>query len=87
MTKDATTSEAGALRVKRRHSAHLLGCPGVVGVGVEKSAEGGFVLAIHLSTDTPEVRQCLPERIEGYPVKIIASGPYRKLTTTRHSSR
>jgi len=65
--------------VKRRYAAHLLKQPGVSGVGVEKDAAGAYVLAIHLDSDDPEVRNSLPDEIEGHRIKYVYSGPFRKL--------
>jgi hypothetical protein len=64
--------------IKRRHSATLLALPGVSGVGVEKDDNGDFVLAVHVNSDEPAVRQLVPDQIEGCPVKRIVTGPYRK---------
>lgn len=68
--------------VKRRHSPHLLSVPGVSGVGIEKDDAGEYVLAVHLDTDNPEARKRLPDAIEGYRVKYIQSGPFRKLSAS-----
>lgn len=75
-------SEEEIREVKRRHSAELLGQPGVCGVGVEKDAAGNFVLAVHLSADDAEVRKRLPSEIEGYRIKFVVSGPFEKLAGT-----
>jgi len=64
--------------VKRRHSLELLSQPGVWGVGVEKDDAGQYVLTVRLDTNDPEVRRRLPDRIDGYPVKLVQSGPFRK---------
>ncbi len=66
--------------VKRRHSPNLLRQAGVCGVGVEKDEAGNYVIALHLDTDDPEVRARLPQQIEGYNVKFLFSGPFRKLS-------
>jgi hypothetical protein len=76
-------SEAKAMRVKQRHSAKLLRQPGVSGVSVEKGDDGGFVLAIHIDRDDPEIRKNLPRRLDDCPVKIVSSGPFRKLSPTK----
>lgn len=75
-------TEEEAREVKRRHSANLLREPGVCGVGVERDERGNYCIALHLDTDDPEVRERLPKEIEGYPVKFIRSGPFRKLSAT-----
>ena len=71
-------SEEEARAVKQRHSPAILHQPGVCGVGVEKDEAGNYVISIHLDTDDPAVRARLPGQIEGYPVKPIFSGPFRK---------
>ncbi len=69
---------ASAAEVKSRHEARLLGMPGVVGVGLGTS-DGGPVIRVYVSKDTPRVRKALPESLEDVPVEIIVSGPIRAL--------
>jgi hypothetical protein len=71
-------SEEEARLVKQRYSSKHLGRDGICGVGVEKDEAGNYVISIHLDTDDPAVRARLPGQIEGYPVKPIFSGPFRK---------
>lgn len=73
--------------VKRRHSAELLKRRGVCGVGVEKGESGEYVIALHLDTDDPEVKAQLPTEIEGHPVKLIRSGPFRKFPQDKKKSQ
>ena len=77
--EDTIATEQEIREVKRRHSARLLGQPGVSGVGIEKDGTGEYVLAVHLDSDNPEVGKDLPAEIEGVPVKYVRSGPFRKL--------
>jgi hypothetical protein len=72
-------SEKELNAIKDRHSMRLLNLPGVIGVGVEQDETGRYVLAIHVTTDDPDVLARLPEQIEGYPVKIERTEAYRKL--------
>jgi len=72
-------SEEELKAVKRRHSQRLLGLPGVCGVGIEKDASGDYVLAVHLDSENPDAGQKVPDTIEGYRVKRVRSGPFRKL--------
>lgn len=74
----ATEEEVRA--VKRRHSPQLLRQPGVCGVGVEKDEAGNYVITVHLDTDDPQVRARLPQQIEGFNVKFLFSGPFRKFS-------
>jgi hypothetical protein len=68
--------------VKRRYAKQLLSQPGVSGVGIEKADSGDYVLAVHLNTDDPQVRKKLPDEIEGYRIRYVYSGPFRKLPVT-----
>ena len=71
-------SEQGINEVKERHRRALFNFPGVVGVGVEQDDTGEFVLTLHVKNDDPEILDQLPREVEGYRVKIIHSGTYRK---------
>jgi hypothetical protein len=72
------TTEDQVHAIKSRHSAELLSLPGVSGVGVAKGKTGELVIAIHLDTEGPNREALLPKQIEGVPVEIIHSGPFRK---------
>ena len=74
-------SEQEARDIKRKHSAQLLGQPGVCGVGVERDDAGRYVITIHLKTNDPNVSGRLPTEIDGCPVKLVHSGPFHKLTS------
>jgi hypothetical protein len=73
-------SEEQAREIKNRHSFRLLQQPGVAGVGVERDAVGDYHISIHLDSDDPAVQAGLPTEIEGCPVRLIYSGPFRKLS-------
>ena len=73
------TSEKKAEEVNDKYGMQLLDLPGVVLVAVEEDKRGEFVLAVHIESDDSEVRSNLPDEIEGCPVKVVHSGPYRKL--------
>jgi hypothetical protein len=72
----ATREEVAA--VKSKYSAELRKLKGVSGVGVEKDDSGGYVLAVHVNAE--EGGEQIPEVVEGCPVKIIRSGPFRKFS-------
>lgn len=72
------TTEDKIREIKSRHSAELLSLPGVSGVGVAKGKSGNLVIALHLDTENPEREALLPKEIEGVPVEIVHSGPFRK---------
>jgi hypothetical protein len=73
-------TEQQAQDVKSRHSSELLTMPGVSGVGVEKDQDGQFFIALYLDSDDPGIQQQLPKDLEGFPVKLIRSGPFRPFT-------
>ena len=70
-------TEAEAHDIKRRHSVELMRHPGVCGVGVEKDQRGNFVLRLHVTSESPDVETNLPKEIDGLPVLITRSGPFR----------
>lgn len=65
--------------VKRRHSADLLRREGVSGFGIERDGDGREILVLHVSSTDPNVVSRLPAELDGYPVRIVSSGPFRKL--------
>ena len=71
--------------VKRRHSARLLNQPGICGVGVEKDEAGQYILTLHIDANALEAGKQLPDQIEGCPVKVVQSGPFRKLPAANQS--
>lgn len=73
-------SEEQAREVKNRHSMELLKIPGVCGVGVQKSAENDFYIALHVESDDPRIVGQLPKQLEGLRVETIVSGPFKKLS-------
>jgi hypothetical protein len=71
-------TEAAVRKLKEAHSAALLRQRGVCGVGVEKDSAGGFVLTVHLSEDSPAVRESVRSQVGAAPVKLVVSGPFQK---------
>jgi hypothetical protein len=69
--------------VKRRHSADLLRRAGVCGVDIDHDSDGFPVIAVHLETDDPDLREQLPTELEGHPVKFVHTGPIRKQAAKR----
>ena len=73
-------TEKEARDVKDRHSAELLRLPGVSGVGVQKSSDGDFYIALHVDSGDSKIADQLPKQLEGVAVQTIASGPFKKLS-------
>lgn len=63
--------------VKRRYSAQLLAREEVSGLSVERDSTGEEMLVLHVSTNEPQRLHTLPSILDGYPVRIAHSGPYR----------
>ena len=45
-----------------------------------KGKDGGLVIALHLNTDDAEIISRLPKEVEGHPVEMVQSGPFKKLS-------
>jgi len=73
-------THAAAQAVKRRHADRLMGMPGVIGVGVQRQA-GEYVLAVHLAAGATEAARSIPQELDGCPVRIVRSEPFRKQDT------
>ena len=69
--------------VKRRHAADLLRRTGVCGVDIDRDSDGCLVIAVHLDSDDPDLRQQLPTELEGHPLKFVHTGPIRKQSARR----
>lgn len=75
----ATEQEARA--AKQKHSLALLKRPGVCGVGVEKDETGDYIIVLHLDRDDANLREQLPQDLEGVKVKLLRSGPFKRLSS------
>jgi hypothetical protein len=62
--------------LKKRHSARLLSEPGVSGVGIEKDQAGEYFLTVHV--DDAATAQKMPRQLDGKPIKVVKSGPFKK---------
>jgi hypothetical protein len=47
-------------------------------VGVEKDEAGRFALAVHVDAGDAAAGAGLPGEIEGCPVRVVRSGPFRR---------
>lgn len=61
-----------AAQVKRRHEAELLRIAGVRGVAL-----GRDCVVVYVERDTAAIRTMVPRTLEGVPVEMVVSGPYR----------
>jgi hypothetical protein len=70
-------TEAEALRIKDAFSEQHLGRDGVCAVGVGQDQDGAPVLVVHLDAERTEAPSGVPAVIEGLPVRIERTGPFR----------
>jgi hypothetical protein len=63
--------------LKQKHARELMSRPGVSGVGVEKDSAGKLRLTVHLDANHPEIRDDLPDELEGHAIHYLWSGPFK----------
>jgi len=56
--------------------AELRGLPGLTMIGIGE-CEGAPCLRVHVVAATGEIREKVPERLGGWPVELLESGPIR----------
>lgn len=62
--------------VKAAHEAAWMELPGVTGVGIGL-CEGAECIRVFLTEASEEVREAIPDRVEGYPVDLEITGSFR----------
>jgi len=60
--------------VKKKYAANLLAMPGVVSVGIGRTADGQNAIIVGLDRWRPKTIRKLPKRLEGYPVRVDIIG-------------
>ncbi len=65
--------------VLKRHSDELMGVPSVVGVAEGKS-QGRPCIKVFVTGEPNQLLRKIPERIEGFLVRIEESGEFRAFT-------
>lgn len=69
--------------VLQEHSVDLMSIPGVVGVG-QGLCDNQPCIKVFVVKKTPELEDKIPEKLEGYTVKIEETGIIRALPENRH---
>lgn len=62
--------------VQERHTADWVRLPGVVGTGIGR-CEGEPCIKVFATRMTEEIRHEIPDEVEGYPVRVEVTGPFR----------
>jgi hypothetical protein len=78
LRQDATEWDA-TRQVKERHVGWLMRLPSVVAVGLGHASETSDEVAIVVFLDGPRVPAGLPRTLDGVPVRVVESGPIRRL--------
>ena len=71
-------TQAEAMRIKDAFSTQHLGRNGVSAVGIGQDDGGAPVLVVHLDASLKDTATSVPEAVEGLPVRVEWTGPYRK---------
>lgn len=66
---------ASIIEVKSKHESRLLSLPGVISVGIGRTADGRTVIIIGVEDKASAESQSLPKQLEGYPVRVDVIGP------------
>jgi hypothetical protein len=78
--EDATTTPSRPLAaVLERHTPELMSIPGVVATAESRLDDGSPCILVLVVRLTPELREKLPRRLEGWPVRVEESGEIRAL--------
>ena len=62
---------------KARHVEALMATPGVISVGIGRDEQGAEIIIVGLDRDSAELRQQLPEKLDGYEVRVEVVGRIR----------
>lgn len=75
-TRTQVQPTSGIHETKAAHTESLMAIPGVVGVAIGES-DGTPCIRVYLERDTEDVRQRVPTELDGHPVEIVVTGPFR----------
>jgi hypothetical protein len=73
------TPSASLTEVLARHTPELMKMPGVVGTAESRLTDGRPCVLIMVSRLTPELKRTLPDRLEGWPVKVDVTGEFHAM--------
>jgi len=76
--KGEKVSTKGIQEVLEDHAPELMSTPGVVGTGLSLCNDQPCI-KVFVVKETPELKEKIPDTLEGYPVVIEESGTFRAL--------
>lgn len=62
--------------VQERHTGAWMALPGVVGTGIG-ACDGEPCIKVFAARMTEEIEREIPDDVEGYPVRVEVTGPFR----------
>lgn len=65
--------------VMEEHTGDWMNLPGVVGVAIAQLDDGTPCIRVFVTEITDEIREAVPEVIEGHPVEIEVTGEFRRM--------
>lgn len=63
--------------VQEAHTPEWMELPGVVGTGIGLCEDEEPCIRVFLQAPSPEAEAAIPERVEGYRVELVVTGPFR----------
>jgi len=63
-------------QAQAEHTERWMAIPGVVGTGIGECS-GELCIVVYVSEESAEIRDAIPAKVEGYPVRIEVTGPFR----------
>ena len=79
-----TTPPARSLSdVLATHTPELMRVPGVVGTAESRLADGRPCVLVMVARLTPELSRQIPKELEGWPVKVEATGEFHAMPDSR----
>ncbi len=63
--------------VKAKHESDLMGVPGVVSVGIGRGEQGESIIVVGVENDEAAKNAKVPQRLEGYAVRVQVIGAVR----------
>lgn len=65
-----------AAAAQRRVERQMLRLPGVTGIGLAQDSERRPVIMVLAESDSPELRDAIPARIDGFATDVMVAGPF-----------
>jgi len=81
--EEVTVPEKTIGEVLKKHTGELMSVPGVVGTA-QGQCDDRPCIKVYVVKSSPEIDEKIPRFLEGYPVKIEATGEFRTMPENRN---